>query len=303
MSAILKIAGIMLAIYWISSVTDNSYIFSGSSGILWLGGISCAVYALFRNTIKPSSKNNEQSITAKANVVINKEPAANNKNKWIYGFLTVMVLVYLMQDFLGRMSFRFFLFMDNTLRLTDSIHPIVMWAMLGSLTGLIYGSFVAWKKYKLDFKLNLIPLGIFLLIIFLLIMVNEPLDSEPINNEMSSHELTTENTDNVSLKKFIINRWQIADVIGKNRDSFLRKKNNTTDELEFKKNGKCYFNKNGISVASRLYTIAPDGKSLILTRPDNANEIITIEIISITKDKLVVRSAIYENDTVTLKAE
>lgn len=231
-----------------------------------------------------------------------KSSVSSKKNR-TYGFLATVILIYFFQKFLGMVSFRFFLFMDNMLRLTRSIHPVVMWAVLGLFAGLIYGSFVAWKKYKLDFKLNLIPVGIFVLIVFILIMVNKPLASEPINTAVPVADVKIETLNIDSLKKFIINRWITVDVKGKNSGNFNRMKNSVTSELEFKKNGKCYMNQNGIRKASFYYTIAPDGKSLLFTDPKKTEETVPVEIISIKKDQLVITSAMYQNDTVLLKAK
>lgn len=227
--------------------------------------------------------------------------SVSNKKTWIYRFLVIAILVFILQKFLGMISFRFFLFMDNMLRLTYSIHPIVMWAVLGLFTGLIYGSFVAWKKYRLDFKLNLIPVSIFLLIVFILIVVNKPFASELINNAVPAAARRTETINIDSLKKFIINRWITTDVKGKNSQNFYRIKNSVTSELEFTKTGECYMNQNGIRKALFYYAIAPDGKSLLFTNPKKTEESVRVQIISIKKDELVITSKIYQNDTVILK--
>ncbi len=295
MRAIFKIIGIMIVIYFVSKSTGNSYIFSGSSGLLFLAGLSFLAYALYKIIINPSVKANQKSTANK--------PVNNTKKNWTYVLLATAILIFFLQKLLGMISYRFFLFMDNLLRLSDSVHPVVMWAVIGLFTGLIYGSFVAWKKYKLEFKLNLIPIGIFLFIVFILFIVNEPLNSEPINTALQPAGPKENEINTDSIKKFIVNRWKTVDVIGKNREKFLRIKNSVTSELELKKNGKCYMNKNGVRKATFYYTIAPDGKSLLFTDPDKTEETVPVQIISITKDELVITSAMYHNDTVLFKAK
>lgn len=231
------------------------------------------------------------------------KPGTSSKKNWPYGFLVVAILIYFFQKFLGMISFRFFLFMDNTLRLTDNIHPVVMWAVLGLFIGLIYGSFVAWKKYKLDFKLNLIPVSIFLLIVFILFMVNHPLDSATVNSAGQTIEPKENFIDTDSIRKFIVNKWKTVDVRGKKRENFIRAKNSVIAELDFRKNGKCYMNQNGNRKAFFYYKMAPDGKSLLFTNSAKTQETVPVQIISITKDELVITSEMYQNDTVLLKAK
>lgn len=220
MSAIFKIAVIMLVTFVIIHLFDNGYIFSGSSGFLLLAGISLAVYVIFRNIFNSSVKQKGQDFANKSNIVINKKSGADNTKKWIYGSLAVIVFIYFLRTSLGIISFRFLLFMDNLLQINANINPVVMWAGLGVFTGLVYGSFVAWKKFNLDFKLNLIPVGILLLIVFILFEVNKPLASQPINNQNSSIGTSS---DSVAFapKKFMVNRLETIYVNGKNRAKFI----------------------------------------------------------------------------------
>ncbi len=295
MRAIFKITGIMIVIYFFSKLTGNGYIFSGSQGLLFLAALSFLAYALYKIIINPSSKTNEKNAASKS--------LGNTKKNWLYVFLAAGVVVFLLQKFLGMISYRFFLFIDNLLRLTDSIHPVIMWAVFGLFTGLTFGSFVAWKKYKLDFKTNLIPVGIFLLIVFILFMVNDPLDSAPVNTAVQTIKPKENFIDTDSIKKFIINKWKTVDVRGKNRENFIPMKNSVTDELDFRKNGKCYMNQNGTRKSFFYYTISPDGKSLLFTNSNKTEETVPVQIISITKDALVITSEMYQNDTVLLKAK
>ncbi len=78
--------------------------------------------------------------------------------KSIFVILALAVfIVYVMRNFLGRLSAFFFVPIDNLLFVSQSIPPVVMWMILGLLIGLVYGSFIAIKKYKLDYKLLVYP--------------------------------------------------------------------------------------------------------------------------------------------------
>ncbi|WP_159477880.1 hypothetical protein [Dyadobacter sp. 3J3] len=86
----------------------------------------------------------------------------DGKSVFVVLALTVFI-VYVMRNFLGSLSAFFFVPMDNLLFISHSIPPVVMWMIFGLLIGLIYGSFVSIKKFKLDYKLLVYP-GLALLI-------------------------------------------------------------------------------------------------------------------------------------------
>lgn len=72
--------------------------------------------------------------------------------------LTISALfAYLLRGFLGNVSSYFFVPIDNLLFISDSIPPVLMWMAFGLLVGLAYGSFIAIKKYRLDYKLLIMP--------------------------------------------------------------------------------------------------------------------------------------------------
>jgi hypothetical protein len=75
----------------------------------------------------------------------------------------ILFVVYVMRNFLGRISTFFFVPIDNLLFISHSIPPVLMWMLFGILFGLIYGSFVSIRKFKLDYKLLVYP-GLALLI-------------------------------------------------------------------------------------------------------------------------------------------
>jgi len=98
-------------------------------------------------------------------------------NLWLILVILFFTLAYAFKAELGSYSFKAFLFLDNLVKLSDDVSPLLCWIILGLLTGAIYGSFVAWKKYKLHAAVNLIPVGIFILFTGILYIVNKPLDT------------------------------------------------------------------------------------------------------------------------------
>lgn len=80
------------------------------------------------------------------------------------------LFAYLLRGFLGNVSSFFFVPIDNLLFITDGIPPVLMWMVFGLLVGLIYGSFIAIKKYRLDYKLLIYP-GLTLLVSLSLILL------------------------------------------------------------------------------------------------------------------------------------
>jgi hypothetical protein len=100
-------------------------------------------------------------------------------------------VVYVMRRFLGHVSAFLFVPIDKLLFISHSIPPVVMWTLLGLLIGLICGSFIAIKKYKLDFKLLGYPIGILLFSIALILMVSHFFNKK--NNK------TDDTTSNITL--------------------------------------------------------------------------------------------------------
>ncbi len=91
--------------------------------------------------------------------------------------LLIAILFYYYRTTLGSYSFQAMLFLDNLVKLSASASPLLFWGMLGLLVGAIYGSIVAWRKYKLHGAVNLIPIGIFILLVAILYNVNHPLEA------------------------------------------------------------------------------------------------------------------------------
>lgn len=97
---------------------------------------------------------------------------------WIIWF---GILVYLFREMLGMLSVRFVVFTDRLLNISDSINPVIMWALLGLLLGAIYGSLVASMKLKLDGKINQALIGVVIFTLVVTALVNKPLAHSLIN--------------------------------------------------------------------------------------------------------------------------
>ena len=89
-----------------------------------------------------------------------------------WGIIVIAVVIYFLRDFLGGLSSLFFVPIDRILFISESIPPVVMWIIFGSLIGIIYGSFVGIKKYKLDFKLLIYPVGLLVVTISIIMLVS-----------------------------------------------------------------------------------------------------------------------------------
>ncbi|MCE7041623.1 hypothetical protein [Dyadobacter sp. CY312] len=82
------------------------------------------------------------------------------------------LFAYLLRGFLGKVSSFFFVPIDNLLFISGSIPPVLMWMVFGLLIGLVFGSFVSIKKYKLDYKLLIYPILTLLLGVGLIILAS-----------------------------------------------------------------------------------------------------------------------------------
>jgi len=81
-------------------------------------------------------------------------------------------ILYVLRGFLGRISAFLFVPVDKLLFISHSISPVIMWMLFGLLVGLVCGSLIAIKKYKLDFKLLGYPIGILIFTIALILLVS-----------------------------------------------------------------------------------------------------------------------------------
>ncbi|GLU55328.1 hypothetical protein [Dyadobacter frigoris] len=137
----------------------------------------------------------------------------DGKSVFVVLALTVFI-VYVMRNFLGRLSSFFFVPIDNLLFISHSIPPVLMWMILGLLIGLVYGSFISIKKFKLDYKLLVYP-GLILLISLSLILlasfvvkkvIDRPNTGSVESKDTDGHFLTSANRAKLNeiLKKGIL---------------------------------------------------------------------------------------------------
>ena len=110
-------------------------------------------------------------------------------------------------------------------------------------------------------------------------------------------------------EKAIVNRWKAVDVIGHGRERFLalqarakeQGKDLQTRDLEFTKDGKFNgYNEEGVLDGQGTYTMAPDGKSLLLQMP-GSSQTMPVKIIELSSGNLKVTSQIFDEDTVVMK--
>jgi hypothetical protein len=92
---------------------------------------------------------------------------------------------------------------------------------------------------------------------------------------------------NTSPQDKISRRWIIADVYGDADDKqrFARNQEGNIREIEFTKEGAVLIYKNGVLDLKSLYTLAPDGQSLVINEV-NSKEQLSFKIIKLTSTKL-----------------
>ncbi|MES3016765.1 MAG: hypothetical protein V4721_03255 [Bacteroidota bacterium] len=128
---------------------------------------------------------------------------------WIIWF---GIMVYMFREMLGMLSVRFVVFTDRLLNISDSLNPVLMWAVLGLLLGAIYGSLIATRKLKLDAQINKVLIGTIGFIVFIMTLVNRPLanslivTTEPDTVQVdSSAPVQTEKPQQPQEQKAIVN--------------------------------------------------------------------------------------------------
>lgn len=88
-----------------------------------------------------------------------------------YKFLIagLAIVVFLLWTPLSAISTYIFM-MGDLLTPSYSIHPVIMWAVLGLFLGMIYGGYVAYVKFRLEPKYVLMPAGAFIVLVILLLI-------------------------------------------------------------------------------------------------------------------------------------
>ncbi|WP_439557831.1 hypothetical protein [Dyadobacter sp.] len=94
------------------------------------------------------------------------------KKSYFWPAAILVIILILISDFLARVSSVLFLPVERLLFVTPGISPVTMWAFLGMMLGVIYGCYVSIRKFRLDNKLIVIPVGIFVVVINLMIILS-----------------------------------------------------------------------------------------------------------------------------------
>jgi len=84
----------------------------------------------------------------------------------------IIFFVYVLRNFLGKASAFFFVPIDSILFISHSIPPVIMWMFFGILIGIICGSIIAVKKYKLDLKLIIYPISVLVITMCMVLLIS-----------------------------------------------------------------------------------------------------------------------------------
>lgn len=109
-------------------------------------------------------------------------------------FLVVLVIgypLYLALVWLGGalsyLGYNYFFYMDNLLYIKFS-NPIVSWSILGLFFGMLPGTFIAIKKYKLNPTILSLPLLALALLLTMMGLINKPADYETSHFKLQEPE-------------------------------------------------------------------------------------------------------------------
>ncbi|MCF0075182.1 hypothetical protein LZD49_32160 [Dyadobacter sp. CY261] len=89
-----------------------------------------------------------------------------------WGFLVILGFLYLISEPLGKMAAGIFLLLDRSLYVSVAASPVTMWTILGMLVGLIFGTYVSVKKYNLENRIMVLPIGLMVVIINLILLTS-----------------------------------------------------------------------------------------------------------------------------------
>ncbi|HEY5408529.1 MAG TPA: hypothetical protein VIJ92_15655 [Ginsengibacter sp.] len=176
MKRFLRAVFILIILFIAAFYLNNTYSpYARIGSILLLIGIINFIIALIRFIIY-LIKGSGTKITPVA-ALPPKTKTAGNASLWVILAVLLIGVVAFFKTPVSIYSFRAFIFMDNFLNITRA-SSVINWAILGLFVGFIYGSFVAWKKYKLTFAINFISIATFIAVIAILFLVNNPSQSK-----------------------------------------------------------------------------------------------------------------------------
>ncbi len=93
--------------------------------------------------------------------------------KWVL-VVVAAVVIFFLRTMISAACIDLFLMIDNSLEFSNHLSPVLMWIILGLFVGLVFGTITAWKKYRIDFKLNYIFFAALLLFLTLASFINRP---------------------------------------------------------------------------------------------------------------------------------
>ncbi|SEI49972.1 hypothetical protein SAMN05216327_10254 [Dyadobacter sp. SG02] len=95
-----------------------------------------------------------------------------NVNIGFWGFVAIVGVLFLISGPIGEMSGRIFFLLDRILYTSSAMSPVTMWSVLGVLMGLICGTFVSVKKYNLENRMMVLPIGLMVVVINLILLTS-----------------------------------------------------------------------------------------------------------------------------------
>lgn len=99
----------------------------------------------------------------------------SNKGSGLF-VLILLAVIYWLRKYPLIASLNVFTFMDGLSFLGYEISPIVCWMFMGLFIGLVYGAWVACKKYNLNRQIIWITAGVSVLVFVILFLVNQPME-------------------------------------------------------------------------------------------------------------------------------
>ncbi len=105
-----------------------------------------------------------------------------------------VIILYFLWDPLTNASAGFFNLVDTTLQVSNTASPILMWSLLGALTGGCCGALISYQKFRLQKKALLIPciVSVVILTLFALTARNNNVRNKlqkKLKDEISMSEL------------------------------------------------------------------------------------------------------------------
>ncbi len=171
MSKIIRAIVLLIILSAVSNYLNSHYSpYAPLSFLLLFFGIIYFIVTIIRYAIDRKKMNAARLVTTPA------KQKNNGALLWLLLIVITFAVIIAFRRPLGLYSFRVFAFTDHLTKISHS-SAIPGWALLGLFIGFVYGSFVAWKKYRLNFPVNFLSIGLLLLLVTVFFLVNDPLGS------------------------------------------------------------------------------------------------------------------------------